>query len=572
MSWQRLESGTVDPGLCEGEQARVADAAWLLGRQWQIGEFKGEDAASPVIVEATIEHTPITRVRTGAPRAGAPVVQRGALGLPLETAVEREAVSSGPAAVRLAGDAGLQLWRHLDTARAPGTLAPAIRNAFALQLGADDGLDPVGRTQLKLLARRSFDARKLHDDLAKGGTVVNKLPGMTTKTVSDAVKKWDSWYAGLYSEPQRGSAASWDPEHMEYRFQIAAGVSTAAEVQLEAREYTGGHLDWYSFDLVSGNPDMGARGALQTRTLRVLPGLARYAGQAAARWWEVENEAVWFGDLGSAPEDLARAAVAAYGTVYGRDWFLVPARLPSAVLARARDVTVIDTFGERHTIASCAEIDGPGRTWRGFELTGDKSADAASIKARTCPWLLLPPALPGVTQSPPIERVALLRDETANLGWAAELRIESAAARTIDRAARARAELTPPPAPTAEAWRYSLATPVPDHQVPLVPVTRAGALMLQRGRLATASDDGVQTRGAVGRILEPDRKLLIHDNEIPATGVHVTRTWQMARSPDGGMVLWVGRRKSAGRPVRSPGLVFDGVETPATLTRGVSGS
>jgi hypothetical protein len=59
---------------------------------------------------------------------------------------------------------------------------------------------------------------------------------------------------------------------------------------------------------------------------------------------------------------------------------------------------------------------------------------------------------------------------------------------------------------------------------------------------------------------DPDNKLT--RNEVPATGVHETRTWQMARSPDGKMVLWVGRRKSAGRHLRSPGLVHDGVETP----------
>jgi hypothetical protein len=561
MSWQRLESGTIDPDLYEGQEARIADPAWLLGRQWQVGEFKGEDAASPVIVEATIDHAPITRLRPGAPKAGAPVVQRGALGLPLETAVEREAVRSGPAAVRLAADAGLQLWRFLDTAKAPAGLAPAIRAAFALTLPADDGLDAVGRAQLKLLARRSFDARKLHDELTlRAGAALKNMPGMSTPAVSAAVATWDAWYAGLYSEPQAGAAA-WDPEHMEYRFQIAAGVSTTAEVQLDAREYTGGHLDWYGFDLVRGNPDMSARGALTSHTLRVLPTAARYAGQAAARWWEVENETVWFGDLGTAPEDLARVAVAAYGTLFGRDWFLVPARLPTGVLARARGVTVIDTFGERHPIASCAENDGPGRTWRGFELTGDPAADATLPKDRVCPWLLLPPALAGVTQSPPIEAVELLRDETANLGWAAELRIESAAARTIDRAALARAAMTPPPELTGDAWRYSLATPVPDHQVPLVPVTRQGALMLQRGRLATAADGGVQTRGALGRILQPDKKLLIQDDEVPATGVRVTRTWQMARSADGAVVLWVGRRKAAGRPVRSPGLVFDGIET-----------
>jgi hypothetical protein len=55
--------------------------------------------------------------------------------------------------------------------------------------------------------------------------------------------------------------------------------------------------------------------------------------------------------------------------------------------------------------------------------------------------------------------------------------------------------------------------------------------------------------------------LFIHDVEVPATGATVTRAWRMARTGDGGMVVWVGRRKSAGRPRRSSRLGFDQVIT-----------
>jgi hypothetical protein len=362
---------------------------------------------------------------------------------------------------------------------------------------------------------------------------------------------------------------------MEYGFQVAAGVGLQREVQLTAPEYTGGSLDWYSFDVATGGLPMGASGELTAHTLRVVPTPARFAGQAASRWWQVENRDVWFGDITTAPEDLARAAVAAYGAVAGDDWFLAPCRLPSGVLVRGRQVRVLDTFGEAHTIRSCAEQDGPARVWRFFELTGDTSAvedlrgrpravaSDLSEPATLCPWLFLPPVLAGRTESRPIEEVALLRDEAANLGWAAELRVESAAGRVVDRAALARAALMPTPGPSGDAWRYRLTTPVPDHYVPLVPLhTVDGGLSLRRGRLAVAVDGSeVATRGAIGTILEAGGPLSIHDEEIPSTGASVTRTWQMARTGDGGVVVWVGRRKSAGRPRRSPGLGFDEVIT-----------
>ena len=65
MTWQRLEATTVDADLTEGQEARIADPLWLLGKQWQVGELTGEDAASPILVEAIVEHAPVTRVRIG---------------------------------------------------------------------------------------------------------------------------------------------------------------------------------------------------------------------------------------------------------------------------------------------------------------------------------------------------------------------------------------------------------------------------------------------------------------------------------------------------------------------------
>jgi hypothetical protein len=569
-TWQRLEATTIDAALVEGPEARIADAMWMLGRQWQVGEFTGEDAGSPLYLEAVIEHAPITRVRLGEPNSTAPVIEREALSLPLEVAVEREAVRTGPAAVRVAAEAGLELRREFDVRGVLATVVDGVREAFALVLEPDDGLDPVGRSELELLARRAPDARAVFDDHQHGGPVMAGVPGTSAAAARAAIEAWAAWYEGWCSEPDERSEP-WDPQRMEYRFQIAAGVGPDQEVQLDATEYVGGHLDWYSFDRAAeGVPDTGARGPLDTHPVRVLPTPARFAGQAASRWWQVEDGAVWFGDIGSAPEDLARVAVAGFGMAFGDNWYLGPCRLPGGVIARAAAVRVYDVFGEAHPIRSCAELDGPGRHWRFFELTGDDSADAEALKDRRCPWLLLSPALAGVTQSAPIEEVAFLRDEVANLGWAAELRIESVAGRTIDRAALARAAMTPPQRPAGSAWGYQLATPVPEHQIPLVPVYKDGGLFLQRGRMADQNGDGA-ARGALGRVLEPESQLLIFDDEVPVTGVRVTRSWQMARTGAGGAVVWVGRRKDAGPPRRSPGLRFDDLSVPSQQVRPPAG-
>jgi hypothetical protein len=296
----------------------------------------------------------------------------------------------------------------------------------------------------------------------------------------------------------------------------------------------------------------------------VIPTTATLAGQAASRWWEVEDSAVWFGDLHAAPEDLARVAVAAFEMSFGDDWFRIPTRVPAGHLARVTQLRLYDSFGREHRIRSCAEIDGPDRTWRFFELSGDPSADGAEMSDRTCPWLFVAPALAGVTEGAPREEVLLLRDEIANNGWAAELRVEANSGRVVDRAARARAAMPPPPpAPRGDAWQYHLAQPAPEHLVPLLPVELedASGLYLQRGRLATTSIEGeLTTTGAVGDILQPDQRLLIEDAEVPSSGVKVTRTWQMARTRDGRYVLWMGRRKGVPGPRKAPGTIFDEVD------------
>jgi len=52
-AWMRLEPQSVSGDPTPGIEARVHDATWLLARQWQFGEFQGEDAGTPVSVSVT---------------------------------------------------------------------------------------------------------------------------------------------------------------------------------------------------------------------------------------------------------------------------------------------------------------------------------------------------------------------------------------------------------------------------------------------------------------------------------------------------------------------------------------
>ena len=46
--WDRIEGSSRDDELDAGVEARVADPLWMLARQWQVGEFRGDDAGNPI--------------------------------------------------------------------------------------------------------------------------------------------------------------------------------------------------------------------------------------------------------------------------------------------------------------------------------------------------------------------------------------------------------------------------------------------------------------------------------------------------------------------------------------------
>ena len=59
----RAVSATGDPR--PGVEARVHDPLWFIGRQWQLGEFEGEDAGTPLTVRVVTTTTQVDRWAPG---------------------------------------------------------------------------------------------------------------------------------------------------------------------------------------------------------------------------------------------------------------------------------------------------------------------------------------------------------------------------------------------------------------------------------------------------------------------------------------------------------------------------
>jgi len=548
-SWFRIEpqSDDLTPGPDRALQARVYDPAWLLGRQWQLGELTGEDAASPAWVRLRLAAAPISRLQLG----GTPTVQTLRSTDLLEPVVEAEAGQDDDWSAAVA--AGAHFLAALDHGEL-SELAPDFRAEFPLPEPDPTGVDPVARRRFHVLRRSGLDGRALMRAV-RGDDGEAVLPDRPTvpqarrDALLGVLRRWLAWYPASTTD----AGAAWVPERLEYRFTVAAADPVGdGEVVLEAPAYQGGRLDWDDLRAAPADRSLGAAGDPgRARWVHAgLPTRVSYPGMPANRWWEFEDAEVSYGHVEAEGGDLARLLLIEFATVYGNDWFLAPCDVDLGTVLAVEALVVTDTFG-RATLVEPA--DAPG--WRMFEISG---AD---------PGLLVLPSVVGTAlDGPPAEEVQLARDEAANLAWAIERTITGAAGNRIDRHEQWRDRIAaqpPPPAPgelPPDSLVYSLANEPPDHWTPLVPRSDGHrSIRLHRGELVHG--DGSRFP-PLGRLLQPEQPLVLFEEELPRSGLLVTRTWQVARTADGRTVGWIGRRARPGRGESHSGLGFDQLRAP----------
>src|SRR5215218_5372306 len=106
VGWNRLEGRSRTVQYDRALRAEARDALWFLTRQWQFGEFKGEDAGSPVEVRTAVRVDPLQHYA---------VHGQGAVAydpdVPLETHVEREPIAFD---IMIHAQVTRYFWRLID--------------------------------------------------------------------------------------------------------------------------------------------------------------------------------------------------------------------------------------------------------------------------------------------------------------------------------------------------------------------------------------------------------------------------------------------------------------------------
>lgn len=577
-TWSRIEPQPSGSDISVGFAAPIHDPLWLLARQWQVGEFQGEDGGTPIVARWRGRVKQLTRFHAG------PIPPNTILAgekfdpdaMPLETLVERQplrrsATAEGLAGLRAAVESGQHFLRLLRLQKTIGTYDEAFRAAYPVPSLTDAQravLDPETMAYADLVAGRALDGRRLRAALGSPAhprldAALQIAPGDRAEVVV-AYQAWATWSDGLFFEPPPEDQI-WQPERMEYTFSLSTrlGDDRFGERTLTARQYADGNLDWYAFDL-NGEVNMGtsldAPGEIVTRT--VLPAPITFHGMPAPRFWELEDARIDLSALQPGATDLAQLLLMETLTGYGNDWYVIPIQLQVGSLVECRSLVVTDTFGAQTLHRPTGDIATQGRG--GFSMFSlsmpVEPGDATGVAISNLFFL---PATVQPLEGPILEEVMLLRDELANLGWAIERRLESPLESGRETARHVVAQGSARAAPL-DVPVYRLATPVPEHWVPLLPVRVSQdnrEVRLARGAVLDIA--GVpRVVSAQAQILEvSEGRLLIREEEVPREGVVVRRSYQAARWHDGRLFVWAGNRASVGKGEASSGLAFDALES-----------
>ncbi|MGJ5141553.1 hypothetical protein ACQR1V_26475 [Bradyrhizobium oligotrophicum] len=594
--WNRLEGRPRTHDFDRALKAEVRDPLWLLTKQWQMGEFQGDDAGSPVVAKVHIETTELTKYRA----AGNPP-EAFADDVPLEAKVERRPIPFRLAGQKMAFDLRIALgrrWLKLVAGIEPGlaqqfiAALPLAMPDPALKADAPVAAHREAWQTMAALAGRSMDGYDLVEHLmAAPGNHAHDLVALgnpaSTAAIETAEAEFLAWYREAFYQPAAGAADAWLPDRLEYAF-AASAPKAGGEKLVVADEYFQGHLDWYNFDVDASGAGLGdladapPPAAVETTfTASFIPAPIQFDGMPNTRWWTFEEGRTNFGDIDPETTDVNKLLLIEFGLVYANDWFLMPFTVPAGAITRVAGMSVTNVFGERIWVEAAGKgADEDWQRWSMFTLATKGSDDIPADLS-----LFVVPSVPKIQEGEPLESVELFRDEMANMVWGVESRVmlasgdsksgRSAALDTRRYFRRLVEESLPPaplPAPPIEndaAIRYRLMSEMPENWIPFIPVhidNDGREIQLRRAALLRVIDRDpdppvrVEPRTDLlrhGLDLPQQQGYNLHEEEVPRAGIRVTQSFQRTRWYNGRTFVWLGIRKETDRGERSSKLAFD---------------
>jgi hypothetical protein len=582
----RPRSQTFDRAL----RAEVRDALWMLTKQWQMGEFRGHDAGSPVFAKLLFGTTRITKYR---PATGAAQLLDPAT--PLETKVERRPVPMTRQKRIISLDLRLVMARQWFALLASvGNYRDGFVTAYPINVpdpmqpqNVDICSHPEAWDTFQAFAGRAMDGGALLEYLLADTATHHAYDGVAGidpldhHKIDDRANRFMAWAKRFLAQPDSDQDDAWVPDHLDYQFAVSAPMPDGTEKVYVADDYASNRLDWYSLDLdptittLGDVPNSGSTGLPPDAPFTTIPIPVSFSGMPNTRWWAFEDHGTNFGDIDASTTDLAKLLFMEFALVYSNDWFVIPCTFPSSVLAQVRGLAVTNVFGERLWIGPADKgVETDWGRWSMFTVDIRNAPAASGVD----PTLVLLPTLTNAVISPPMEDVFLVRDEVANMAWGVEATV--ALASGISRPGREVAiqtfnylqGLIPPgstPPPMAAPVRYQAMNSVPENWIPFIPAhlpNNNREIQLQRAAMPRmlAGDPNtpqkVQPQTSLlrqGLDLTSALQYFVHEEEVPRAGTRLSQYYSRARWTQGQVFTWLRARKQTGRGEATSGLAFD---------------
>lgn len=451
-AYNRIEGRPREEELDDSLAAKIHDPLWMISRQFQFGELKGEDAGSAIFAKAAINTVRMSSF-TGANGQKIPYSED----IPMEARVERlipsidlkQSVRFGKKFSKLLDEEGgglpasqgysVGMYQDFLVRRFPFEV-PEISDSDTAQLSASKARAlslQQASSFLRTMAGRAVNGRllweMLNSDTSAIGEIVlaanqsataEKFIQSKHKTaVQNAANRWVEYVKNELNLPENDQDDSWLSERLEYAFKTSIDEGDSSETELQATEYFQGHLDWYSFD-VAKEKQNGA-GAIDANikkreVLTVIPAEASFAGMPNSRWWEMEDGSIDLGNLKASDTDIAKILVTQYALQYSNDWLAIPYDISTGSFVEVEGILVRDTFGQNFFVNAAHHEGESWNEWNMYALsvdTGEFAQDSFDKR------VLLPPSTVKTIESEAIEEVKFIRDEMANMVWGIETRI-----------------------------------------------------------------------------------------------------------------------------------------------------
>lgn len=599
-----LETRTREGDITDALRFRVYDPLWMLARQWQLGEFRGNDAGTAMSVCCEVKSAPITRYVLRGGKALSVIADE-----PVEPYVEGIERTITPLVRVESASYFLDLVYDCREIVNKSQFLDSLRDRPELSLDAEAFSQP-GQGSLEnpeiaaytesrnsrlasfrnSFAGKTFDGFKLYRMLRVGKDKEYGCP-------DSLANAYINWFYDRY-KPEDNGSNSWSTRSLGYQFGCENSYGT-----FSAKDYEGGRLSWYSFD-------QGERGDgkenVRTELIGTLPVPASYPGAPNMRLWEFEDRKVFLGNS-AGMQAKGNVAFLQFATMYNNDWMVCPLKTELGRYIQVEKITVFDSFGVQSVIRRRAEDTDAktyGQQWHMFENTHvNEHADPDG----SAQGLLFPPSLTHVQEGAPVEQVNFLRDEMANMVWGVETRIDDGCGSTMDAsllASEVGAYVTDSYQKEVKKavhvvradgdnqammmsgrrsdFKYVLMNSVPFNWIPFVPQhlrdedekkRYAGFLggrevVLRRGKMPCFFDRQYWPVRPLTDLLRPEMApegevpLFIDEEQVQGVGTQVVKSCQRARWVGGKTYTWMGYSKELKYTQGNSGLEFDTLKEP----------